>query len=440
MKNIAPNYITGGWSAMSKTFCTLPWIHLASHPHGGTTVCCVADHHNGISRSRNFTEFSDNDPRSVSGDKFLDLKNNTIEEVMNGDSYNALRLEMLDGKEPVACKRCFREEDAGIFSKRAKENETFSHFTVEDAKERTNEDGSLNVVDLEFIELRLGNICNAKCRSCNPWSSSKWITDYNKMRKKFTTLHLFDKEMNQFDWPEQEKFWDDLFEKSKNAKVFYINGGEPTLIKEHFKFLQRMIDAGRTDVKLWYNINCTIMTEEIIDIWKQFDQVEIGLSIDDVEARNEYIRNPTKWESVLKTMDMLIKAKEDLHFYEKNKLSINITQTVSWMNYFYLDEMMDFAKLKDIRVHHNFVTQPKEFSVNVLPLEIRKAVNEKMVPYFPEDWDPGKMAQLRQCEEKPTDIELLKRAMDYTAELDSLRNENFRMTFPELYDELEKYL
>jgi hypothetical protein len=211
-----------------------------------------------------YTNKSDDDPRSVSGDIFLDLKNHSIEEIMNGDSFNDVRLDMLNGKEPEMCKRCYREEEAGIWSKRAKENKTFSHFTIEEARDRTRKDGSLKDIDLEFIELRLGNICNVKCRTCNPWSSSKWITDYNKLRGKFTTLDLFDKEHNQFDWPEQDKFWDDLFENSKSAKVFYINGGEPTLIKEHFRFLQRMIDAGRTNVKLWYNINMTNMTPEII--------------------------------------------------------------------------------------------------------------------------------------------------------------------------------
>ena len=427
---------------MSKTFCKLPWIHLASHPHGGTTLCCVADHHNGISRSRNYTKHSNTNPREVDGDIFLDLKNHSIEEIMNGDSYNQVRLEMLNGDEPEACKRCYREEESGVWSKRAKENQLYDTFTLEEAKRRTNDDGSLNKVELEFIELRLGNICNAKCRSCNPWSSSKWITDYNKMRKKFTTLHLFDKEMNQFDWPEQERFWDDLFEKSKNAKVFYINGGEPTLIKEHFKFLQRMIDAGRTNVKLWYNINCTQMTDEIINIWRQFDEVEVGLSIDDVEARNEFIRHPTKWKDVKNTIDMLIAARdgEELKFYEKSNISINITQTVTWMNYFYLDEMMDFASEKDIRVHHNFVTQPEEFSVNVLPLELRKEINDRMEPFFPDDWDPGKMAMMRRNEQKPTDLKLLQKAMDYTSELDRLRNENFQITFPELWDEIRDYV
>lgn len=418
---------------MSKTFCTLPWIHLASHPHGGTTICCVADHTDGMSRARNYTDESNSDPRSIVGDIFLDLKNNSIDEVMNSDSFNEVRLEMLAGKQPEMCKRCYREEKAGIWSKRTRENKLYSHVTVDVAKDRTNEDGSLNMLDLEFIELRLGNICNVKCRSCNPWSSSKWIADYNKMRDKFTTLHLFDKEMNQFDWPEQDKFWDDLFENSKSAKVFYINGGEPTLIKEHFKFLQRLIDTGRTNVKLWYNINMTLMTQEIIDIWKQFDEIEIGFSIDDLGDRNEYIRHPTKWDKVCETVDMLISQKQP-------NMKYTVTQTVSWMNYPYLDEMKTWADSKGLWLHHNFVTQPEEYSPNVLPLEVRKEINDRLAIAFENDFDPNKVKGLRQYEKEPTDIALMQKAMDYTATLDELRNESFQLTFPELHGVFSEYL
>jgi MoaA/NifB/PqqE/SkfB family radical SAM enzyme len=379
-----------------------------------------------------YTNKSDDDPRSVSGDIFLDLKNHSIEEIMNGDSFNDVRLDMLNGKEPEMCKRCYREEEAGIWSKRAKENKTFSHFTIEEARDRTRKDGSLKDIDLEFIELRLGNICNVKCRTCNPWSSSKWITDYNKLRGKFTTLDLFDKEHNQFDWPEQDKFWDDLFENSKSAKVFYINGGEPTLIKEHFRFLQRMIDAGRTNVKLWYNINMTNMTPEIIDIWKQFDDVEVGFSIDDIGNRNEYIRHPTKWDKVNETVDMLLEHKDTMQFA--------VTQTVSWMNFYYLDEMKEWANSKGIWVHHNFVTQPSWFSPDALPLEIRKEIIEKVTPAFPKDEDPGKILGIKQFGEKPTDLALLKKAMDYTHSLDKMRGESFEETFPELYDRLKGYM
>ena len=439
---------------MSKVFCSLPWMHLASHPHGGTTICCVANHEGGISRARNWAPVRKNVlPNNVGNDEFLNLKDHSIEQLMNADSFNELRLQMLNGEEPVTCKRCFREEENGIHSKRLRENEIYSHHTEEIARANTNEDGSIKAINLEFIELRLGNICNAKCRTCNPWSSSKWIADYNKLQSKFTTLDLFDKGMNQFDWPEQEKFWDDLFENSKNAKVFYINGGEPTLIKEHFRFLKRMIKAGRTNVKLWYNINMTNMTEEIIEIWKQFDYVEVGFSIDDVEDRNEYIRHPTKWADVTKSVNMLKKARKDLPFHQKKKFKFSVTQTVSWMNYFYLVDMLEWAADNELQVHHNFVTQPDYYSVNVLPQELRKLVTEEMRNYFEKDGpleaiDSGErewaihtlINQLVSYESAPTDIDSLKKALEHNEELDKLRNENFRMTFPELSYELDGYL
>lgn len=405
---------------MSNTFCVLPWLHLASHPHGGITLCCNANHEHGVSRSRNKTSYSDDDPKSTKGDQFLDLKNQSIQEIMNGDTFKEVRLQMLSGKKPYACLRCYKEESLGIVSKRVKENNEYPHFTVDVARTLTSPDGTIANINLEFVELRLGNICNVKCRTCNPWSSSKWISDYQKLREEYPDLGEFNKDHNQFDWPEQEKFWEDLFDRTQDAKVFYINGGEPTLIKEHFKFLQRMIDAGRTNVCLRYNINMTNMNEEIIEIWKQFDDIDIGFSIDDLEERNEYIRNPTKWDDVIKTMDMLLP--------HRNEIKFSITQTVSWMNFPYLGEFYEWATAHGIYVHHNMVNDPKVFSPNVLPLEYRKDVINRFSNILPED----KINALRQFEQHETDIELIKRAMNYTDSLDRMRRENFDDVFPEL--------
>ena len=85
-------------------------MHLASHPHGGTTICCVANHEGGISRARNWAPVRKNVlPNNVGNDEFLNLKDHSIEQLMNADSFNELRLQMLNGEEPVTCKRCFRE-------------------------------------------------------------------------------------------------------------------------------------------------------------------------------------------------------------------------------------------------------------------------------------------------------------------------------------------
>ena len=417
------------------TFCVLPWLHLATHPHGGITLCCNANHQNSVSNSRNFTENSTPDPKTSHGDQHLNLRDNSIHELMNSDSFKKVRLEMLEGKRPYPCLRCYREESHGMESKRVKENKVYEHFTLEKARSLTSTDGTINDVNLEFVELRLGNICNVKCRTCNPWSSSKWITDHNRIRQELPEIGLdnFDKNMNQFDWPEQEKFWQDLFERSSEAKVFYINGGEPTLIKEHFNFLERMIDAGRTNVKLLYNINMTNMNQEILDIWNQFDDVEIGFSIDDVGARNEYIRNPTKWNQVVENVEFLYNNSGE-------NIKLAVTQTVSWMNYYYLDELYEWAQQYNLWVHHNFVDMPLFYSPNVLPLGMRLDINQRLREKFPQWEIEGKFNGLSNFETTQTDLDLLKTALKYTYALDRMRNEKFQDVFPELDIELKKYL
>jgi MoaA/NifB/PqqE/SkfB family radical SAM enzyme len=419
---------------MSDTFCVLPWLHLASHPHGGVTLCCNANHENNISSSRNFSALSNDNPNSTAGDINLNLTDHSVDELLNSDSFKQVRLEMLDGIKPHPCLRCYKEESYGIESKRVRENKIYQHFTIDQAHKITNEDGTIKPIELEFIELRLGNICNVKCRTCNPWSSSKWITDYNKIFKQLPSFNLpkFNTKVNNFDWPEREKFWEDLFNHSTNAKVFYINGGEPTLIKEHFNFLERMVRMGRTNVKLIYNINVTRINREILNIWKEFDDVELGLSIDDVGPRNEYIRHQTKWETLTNNVEFL-------HNNTSSNIKMSVTQTVSWMNYYYLDQLHDWAQQYGFWIHHNFVDTPDFYSPNVLPLDLRKNINARLTETIPSWSSDGKVFGLKKFEEAETNLPLLKKALKYTRTLDAIRNEKFEDVFPEIYNELRSY-
>ena len=97
---------------MSKTYCPLPWQHLATHPHGGVTLCCISDHTGGLNRARN-------------KDNFLSLNDSSIEEHLNSDYYKEVRLQMLNNEKPKACLRCFEEEEKGLKSKRNHETTVF---------------------------------------------------------------------------------------------------------------------------------------------------------------------------------------------------------------------------------------------------------------------------------------------------------------------------
>ena len=54
-------------------------------PHGGVTHCCIADHRNALSSSRD-------------GDRFYNLNRDTVYDTMNSESFRKARLEVLDGK------------------------------------------------------------------------------------------------------------------------------------------------------------------------------------------------------------------------------------------------------------------------------------------------------------------------------------------------------
>jgi hypothetical protein len=348
---------------MSDTFCPLPWQHLATHPHGGVTLCCISDHTGGLNRARN---------HKPGYDEFLDLNKHDINSHMNSDYYKTVRLEMLNNEKPRACMRCYEEEDKGIKSKRQHEKTIFPSYTADYASKLTSEDGSINM-DLRFVELRLGNVCNVRCRTCNPASSSKWLEDYKDIVEKADFVNKGYLGLNfpdDFKWAEDDKFYDDLYECAPNLEVLYINGGEPTLIKQHWAYLEKLVESGRSEnIILWYNINCTMLPPKAIDLWRQFKEARICLSIDDLQDRNAFIRTGTNWDTVCSTIDKLLPYKDDL--------VLRITQTVSAYNYATLPEFFAWANEIGIEVDMNFVYDPDYLSPMAIPAEARKHIHTR---------------------------------------------------------------
>jgi len=393
---------------MSDTFCPLLFQHLATHPHGGVTHCCIADHRQSLSSSRD-------------GDRFYNLNRDTVHNTMNSDSYKKARLEVLDGKKPKACLRCYAEEAKGMNSKRVEEIKNYPEYTIDVARKVTDSTGYMKDVQLEFVELRLGNTCNVACRTCNPASSSKWRNDYDALRKA-TTFQLTDyNTMEGFRWPERDGFWEDLLQHCDRVKTFYINGGEPTLIKEHFRFLERLVELGKTDIKLWYNINMTNMNEDVIDLWKKFDHVKISCSIDDLGDRNHYIRYPTKWNDVERNF---LRLKEE-------GFEIDVTQTVSWMNYSTLGDFYNiFHKKHGVWVHHNYVYDPDVLSPSVLPKSVRDEIHKSFEGVF----DETIFNQLKNMFSGPDKPKKWEQAKEYTRNLDEIRKQNIVDYLPEFKD------
>ena len=152
---------------MSDTLCVLPWMHLATHPNGGASLCCRSNHTQAISWAKK------NGSQSL-----VMLDDDSVEDIMNSEKFIEVRQAMIDGKRPIECEGCWSDEDKGIKSKRQYENERWQHIIP-----LLEKSARLQNIDLRYVELRLGNICNNACLTCNSYSSSKWYPDEKKIAK-----------------------------------------------------------------------------------------------------------------------------------------------------------------------------------------------------------------------------------------------------------------
>lgn len=330
---------------MSKTLCVLPFTHLATHPNGLVTPCCIANYENGISFSR-------------SNNTLLNLNDNSLDEIMKSDSFTLLRENMLAGRRPIECVGCFKTEDAGFESKRIQENKK---YLTDGITATSNEK-----FQFKFIELRLGNVCNLKCLSCNPMSSTKWIEDVKKMVVVPDKDH-YNYENYVTEWYRDLRWYDSLLEHCDKLECVYINGGEPTLIKEHFYFLDKLIEKGLSkNIELIYNINCTNLPEKFINCLKYFKEVKLQLSIDDIGDRNYYIRYPASWD----------KIEENLRILNSETFNLSITQTISILN---ICNVYEFSKyFSDRKIEYNFVYTPKYLHISNLHPKLKKIAEEEI--------------------------------------------------------------
>jgi sulfatase maturation enzyme AslB (radical SAM superfamily) len=115
-------------------------------------------------------------------------------------------------------------------------------------------------------------------------------------------------------WYEKGKFWEELYAQIPNLKQVYFAGGEPLMIKEHKKFLEEIIRQGYAQkILLRYNSNGILVDEELIEIWSVFKKVKFAVSIDACFERDEYIRFPTNFSQVEKTLKLLDTTPDNIH-------------------------------------------------------------------------------------------------------------------------------
>lgn len=442
----------------SPSFCVLPWIHLATRPNGDMRICCVAnasgadsgDYTVGLVKKEN------GEPANFGTD--------LPTEAFNNDYMKSVRKTMLKGEVPASCLKCYEEEQQGIASKRIWETGTWHLQEQIDIKEliaETAEDGEIPY-NLKYLDLRLGHTCNLKCIMCSPHDSSMWVPEHKKVFPIFQSP-LIKKQMdwkpesfNNY-WHENPKFWEQVFEQIPNIRQLYFAGGEPLLIKEHKMFLQEIIRRGYADkIGLRYNTNGILVNDEIIEIWEQFKKVKVGISLDAIGDRVNYIRYPTDWSVVEQNLWRLENTSD--------KIQTNIALAIQILNIKHVPEFIKWkvrSGFKKLNFDKNAAGQtvggglvgvhllwiPTWLSLRVLPKEDKTEVRQLFAEL--QDWLWNNYTQDAEFWEKNPygwkrwegildwmDAEdhtnLLPDFREYIITMDQQRGTDFKKTFPEL--------
>jgi MoaA/NifB/PqqE/SkfB family radical SAM enzyme len=429
---------------MTSTFCPLPWIHLATRPNGDVRVCCTAN-----ASGADIIDTKDVGLVKQAG-VVMNLRNHTIEQVWNSEQMRETRLQMLAGKKPASCVKCYQEEQNGIVSKRQWETVVWKErIDIDEVVTKTTATGHLPV-DIPYFDLRLGNMCQLKCIMCSPHDSSAWIKEWKIQYPKYKTQELIQDQQWDIDfdytWYQKGVFLESMRSQAHNIKELYFAGGEPLLIPEHYKILEFMIEAGAAkECILRYNSNGLELPEKLFDLWNHFKQVKFNFSIDAVGSRNNYIRYPSKWENVVANLKRLDDTPDNI--------VVNIACAVQLLNVLYVPELVHWKESMNFKkinlppygaglIGTHLVYLPSYLNVRVLPKHLKDKV-KKNVEYF--------------CSRRSTDSEFinnpygLKRwyglvqymmaenwshkipmLLDYLETTDSQRGTDFRKTFGEL--------
>ena len=336
-------------------FCVLPWVSLETSPIGTVRPCCLAD-----------DEIVDN-----AGEKF-NLATANFNDIQNSNHMQDLRQQFLDGKQPQTCRKCFREERSGRTSKRMHTLNRLKHI-LED-----HQDWTVDAKPLLFLDLKLGNICNLKCRICGSWSSSTFATEelqwLRRGEEKKDSPHYH--ALRQGAWPrENQQFWNEIDQVLDQIRYIEFTGGEPFMIREHFDMLQGIVDKGIAhQVEIHYNTNGTQWPEGAEEIWKHFKTVEIAFSIDDVGPRFEYQRSNAIWPDVVTNIE---KFKQLRLRYENIRLQACITVNV--FNVYYLEYVANWATLQNFDfIYWNMMHDAYYFSIATLPEQAKAGITAKL--------------------------------------------------------------
>ena len=434
----------------SKTFCPYPWIHVMTQPSGTVNFCCVA---NGqIKTDDSFMEFDG----MQTGDVLLLSKGGDMRDVWNSKHYKHIRRQMDTGERVIGCEPCYELEDLGIPSYRENYIKDWMGFhrnadEIERIIDKSRENDYHVDEPPQYLDFRLGTLCNLRCRMCQSQNSSaiyKELKDdelYTQEERDFVVKHTHWNDFSDYTqpWFDTPEFLESVEEWLPNVNRLYFTGGEPTIIQRTYWILEKCVEMDiAKDIDLVFNSNMTNIQPRFLDLLAKFRDVLMCLSVDGYAQYNEYIRSGSTWTVV----DKHIKD------YATSEVVGNIlfSPVVQIYNILNITDLLDYAeeitKFSGRRIDISFLMNnyPKCLDIRNLPKHVRVEGQKRLrnwlntSKYFKDDERNLATVEgiIKALEDENVNADAEKQMQifkEYTELLDNKRDQSFKDSIPDLW-------
>lgn len=329
------------------------------------------------------------------------IQNQTLEEIWNNDTMREVRRQVLSGERPEVCKPCFDLEDQGVESLRQR------HINGVIPEARINlypsaiskmQDDYTMPFEFPTMEIKLNNLCNLRCRMCNPLDSTSW-SDWSKIEEFYIKENNYlvpvvndlglktSRYICPFD--DTDNWWHSFEKLLPHFRRVEFAGGEPLMDPQHYKILD-MLKPYAKNIEIKYATNATTLGikggRTIHDYWPYFKSVAVNVSIDGIHDVYNYIRSNAEFTEVEKN----IKEIKSLPNISRvvgafTAQAGNILQAAECIDYF-INEM-------DIVFYSHRVSYPNCLSAQVLPKELKQLAIERLQSVDSRLWTFNKINQ-----------------------------------------------
>lgn len=407
------------------SFCILAWSHFHTHVDGTVHLCCLS--HRPVLNSCGGNA-------SIRHEKPL--------AIWNGDDFTKIRRAMLEGERIPHCQVCYDHEANGFVSRRQNMNQFFPQHRDTESNFRDciiDPSSPLTAKPPIYFDIRLGNICNLKCRMCGPESSSQLEGDEVAV-KWHSSPETPRVGLDVSEWPEAVDLLEQLKVFCVGAVRIDLMGGEPTLNESQLEILEYMVEKNLAmNVDLGIISNLTNVRKRAFDLFGMFKSTEIRISIDGIGSVYDYIRFPGRWDAVSRNIKQLQAS------YPNFKLKA--FPTIQAYNILNLTEILDWCVENHLFCElGNILFLPPYLNVFVLPAAARQTAalkltnwlaSQKTDKYVNND-EVQRIIEYLLDTSKGSSPQDVQNFAQYTIDLDRSRNQHMEKMVPEVWDSLFK--